>query len=369
MNLKTIYDFYGNLHSDNLSFMYQGNFNDDIMEKTLKLSEYNIDNIGERSKLKRKVSFLMVECFQNIIKHGDKPGLINRITNRSGIFFIRNLGNTFYVTSANLIKNDQVEFLKSKIKQINKLDKDELKALFMDVMTTTELSSKGGAGLGFIEMARKSGQKMEFDFEKVNDKLSSFYLQIKLQSKDTSDEEREMKFIPLTTSRKFIDRMMSENIFMIFKGDYSQDSIMPVIKMIEDNMELQLEEYSIKKKVYLILVEVLQNISKHSKEKNGSHEGIFMMGTKDQQYIIGAGNFIENEKIESLKSQLNNISALNKTDLNELYKRVLKEGKSNVNGGAGLGLIDIARESSDKLEFDFTTIDKKTSFFSLYTRI
>ncbi len=36
------------------------------------------------------------------------------------------------------------------------------------------LSPRGGAGLGFIDMARKSGNKIRFDFEQINDELSFF---------------------------------------------------------------------------------------------------------------------------------------------------------------------------------------------------
>ncbi|MCZ6898904.1 MAG: DUF6272 family protein, partial [Bacteroidetes bacterium] len=38
------------------------------------------------------------------------------------------------------------------------------------------LSEKGGAGLGFVDMARKSGHKLEFGFETMNDEFSFFSL-------------------------------------------------------------------------------------------------------------------------------------------------------------------------------------------------
>ena len=52
-----------------------------------------------------------------------------------------------------------VESLKDKITQVNSLDKDGLKSLYKDVIKGGELSSKGGAGLGFIDMARKKWQQ------------------------------------------------------------------------------------------------------------------------------------------------------------------------------------------------------------------
>jgi hypothetical protein len=39
---------------------------------------------------------------------------------------------------------------------------------------------KGGGGLGMIDIARKTGQKLNFDFAPVDDKYSFFSLNIKI---------------------------------------------------------------------------------------------------------------------------------------------------------------------------------------------
>ena len=38
------------------------------------------------------------------------------------------------------------------------------------------MSKKGGAGLGFIDIARKSGNKLEYHFEKINDDYYFFII-------------------------------------------------------------------------------------------------------------------------------------------------------------------------------------------------
>ena len=43
MNIETIHAFSQKLDNDDLCFIYQGYFNDDITEKILGLSEFNID--------------------------------------------------------------------------------------------------------------------------------------------------------------------------------------------------------------------------------------------------------------------------------------------------------------------------------------
>ena len=43
-------------------------------------------------------------------------------------------------------------------------------------MRETAISDKGGAGLGFIDIARKTGSPLEYHFEPLDDKNSFFLL-------------------------------------------------------------------------------------------------------------------------------------------------------------------------------------------------
>jgi hypothetical protein len=41
----------------------------------------------------------------------------------------------------------------------------------------------------------------------------------------------------------------------------------------------------------------------------------------------------------------------------------------SLKGGGGLGMIDIARKTGEKLEYDFLEIDNKVSFFTLIIKV
>ena len=368
MNIDYIHRFYESLSADKLSFIYQGDFSDSITEKIISLSEYNMDNDGGIGKFKNKVSFMIVECFQNIVRHGNETKPSNRTTSFPGLFLTRNGDNDdFYITSANLIDNSNIEALKAKLDKINSLDKEQIKALYLEVLSSQEMSGKGGAGLGLIEMARKSGQPLEFNFEKFNDKSSFFYLMVKMRGKDAAWGS-DRKHISLSDGIELHNTMRKESILMIYKGDFSHGTIMPMLKMIEENMDKQMEKLLVKKKVYLILVEALQNICRHGKEHNGIRDAIFMIGRNGPKYVISTGNFIDSGNAALLKAKLDRVNSLNKEELSTLYKKELKEGRSSETG-AGLGIIDMARESSEKLLFDIKELDKGSSFYSLNIRV
>lgn len=174
--MKYIYELHKTMLKNNLILVYEGEFTQEITKSVLSMAERNMDSIGEESNIKRKVFNVMVECLQNIVKHceeNDTP--VNK--NHSAIFIIGKHENEYIITSGNPIQEGKIAGLKAKLDQINSLDKEGLKNLYKEIIKNTELSDKGGAGLGFVDMARKSGQKLEYDFEKINEETSFFSLQ------------------------------------------------------------------------------------------------------------------------------------------------------------------------------------------------
>ncbi|PLX13230.1 MAG: hypothetical protein C0594_01485 [Marinilabiliales bacterium] len=365
MNLDTAYSLFEKLDSDNLCFGYQGHFNDEITNRVIDLNEENISHRGELTSMKKKVSFLMAECFQNIVRHGESTAKKIKKKVGKGLFLTRNIGDSFLISSANLIENSEISSLKIKLDQVNSLGKDELKSLYLDILQNEGISNKGGAGLGLIEMARKSGQKLEFHFEKYDENFSFFYLQICLQKKDAQKIRR----IPIKEAIGFHVDMKEHNVLLIHKGNYSQDSIMPILTMIEDNLHSQSEQTIVKKRVYHIMVEILQNISLHSFGHDGIKQGLFLVGKQNGNYVISAGNFIESKKVKKFSSQLEAVAELDRPALKEMYlDKLIEERQEHINS-AGLGLIDIARESSDNLRYKFYKVDDERHFFVLSVRV
>ena len=161
---------------NNIILVYEGEFTQEITKSVLAMAERNMDSIGEESGIKRKVFNVMVECLQNIVKHGEEY-LANGGQANTAIFMIGKHEESYIITSGNPIKEDLVSVLTEKLDKINSLDKDGLKTLYKDIIKgSAGLSEKGGAGLGFVDMARKSGQKLEYGFESLGDGRAFFSL-------------------------------------------------------------------------------------------------------------------------------------------------------------------------------------------------
>ena len=153
---------------------------------------------------------------------------------------------------------------------------------------------------------------------------------------------------------------------VIHKGDFTQDAIFPVLKIIEENLHKEKKDATSKKKIFHILVELLQNISRHCYKENNIKEGIFLIGKSDNYFVINTGNLIKNEYVDEFRDHLDEINSLNGKELKILYLDKLRERNfPNNDDSAGIGLIDIARRLISPINYSFEKLDDKKSFVSL----
>jgi len=365
------YWFFEKFMGDNFCLLYDGDINDDITEKIMDLSEYNFDNKEGFSQTKKKVSFLLAECFQNVIRHGGKQDVDQLQNVNTGFFLTRNIDGIYFITSGNLIKNENVDSLKGQLNKINGLDKNSLRALYVDILANNPFSDKGGAGLGLIKIARKSNQKIEFAFHDFDDAYSIFYNQIVLRSQESNLESDNDNGFYISEAINYHKKMLDEGVLIIQKGDFSHSTILPVLEILEENLPNLFTRSQTRKNAYHVLVELLQNISKYAVEKDGKKEGIFLIRKKGEHFIIGAGNFIEEFHIEALRLQIKMLNDLPKEELKNRYLTALTgEGKDkDKSGGALIELIEIARRSNEAISFDFLNPRPGKFFFTISVTI
>ncbi len=163
--------------SGNLILAYDGVLNNETISKLETEIEANILDKNFPKQVVKKVFFICVESLQNQLIHGHKDDK----GSQHNFFLLAHSDKSVNIISANLISNPAVEKIKGQIEKINSFDDPAaLKAYYLEHLENNELSDKGGAGLGFITIAMKSGNKITPFFETINDKYSLFLLEIKI---------------------------------------------------------------------------------------------------------------------------------------------------------------------------------------------
>ncbi|SDB88516.1 SiaB family protein kinase [Williamwhitmania taraxaci] len=167
------------------------------------------------------------------------------------------------------------------------------------------------------------------------------------------------------------DEMIENGFSLVYLGEFSHEITKMFTQMAESDMEKNSEERSVQRKVYHVMVETLQNMNKHSDEiKDGNiGNGLFIIGKKQDTYYIITSNKVAEQHKEPLERALNQVNAATKEELNQMYRKQIREGKLSDKGGAGLGLIDIARKIGEPLNYQFLQLDESNYFFILKVEI
>ncbi len=160
------------------------------------------------------------------------------------------------------------------------------------------------------------------------------------------------------------DVMKENDIMMIYEGSFNQEMVKSVLAMTEQKLTMEAVAEPVIKKIYNIMMEELQNICKH--QINTSKETInsmFVISSNQEQYSLVTGNVMATDNVEQLKNKIEKINNLNAEQLKELYKETRLNSVISKVGGAGLGFIDMARKSGNKLNYSFHSAADNTSFF------
>ena len=188
-SMSDVYELYKKMQHNNIMLSFKGEVTPELISSFLNIIEEKLDKSHESTKIKKKVFNVLVECLQNLYHHmgdlnpitdGNDPDMLGA---KSAILLIWKEDSGYYIITGNHILKEAVDKLKSRLDTINSLSKDELRELYQDILSNQGFSAKGGAGLGMVDIARKSGEKLDYNFHPVNDKLSFFSLQINISEK------------------------------------------------------------------------------------------------------------------------------------------------------------------------------------------
>jgi hypothetical protein len=149
-------------------FHYMGRIEDEDVTNVL-LSIENILKVrNETPKVFKKIFNVLVELIQNLYHHGEVPSDFDVSYKKFGVLILRDEGFQYRICAGNFIKIDGLRLIRDRIDQINTLSFNETQNLYRAILGNEKFSEKGGGGLGMVDIARKSGNNMEYQFLKYN---------------------------------------------------------------------------------------------------------------------------------------------------------------------------------------------------------
>lgn len=157
---------------------YHGRLTKEITFSLLDTTADRLQCAGEDLRTRRTILRMMVESLQNIVMHRDPhTGSTDAVS--AELFALRKQGGLYVLVAGNPVAKNAVPQLVARLEQLNRLNRLERKHLYRRLLATAGLSAKEG-GLGFVDIARRSGGKLRFDFHEISDEHCFFRLTMAL---------------------------------------------------------------------------------------------------------------------------------------------------------------------------------------------
>ncbi len=165
-NSETLLNYVGNVSTASIDQL--------LAQAENKLNQQDTTTLSTR----KKVFKILVESFQNAYHHLDRlsPGQQDTSVN----FKLEKKDFTYTVITGNPVRNSKIKDLKTVIDRFNAMSISELKDYYITRLSQGHFANDEGAGLGLVEIIRKSGKKISYSFKPVNKDYSYFSLQVRV---------------------------------------------------------------------------------------------------------------------------------------------------------------------------------------------
>jgi len=172
----------------------------------------------------------------------------------------------------------------------------------------------------------------------------------------------------------FRNVIQSQGIIFCYSGYITEPVLTGIGEALKQKLYLEEADKTTMRNIFAIFVEQMQNVIRYSAEKeppeatDDIHElryGILNIGMENDKFFVTCGNKIQRTDVARLSGRLSDLQKMSPDELKTLYKEKLRGPTEETSKGAGVGFIEIARRSSEIIDFGFLDVDDDHAFFAL----
>jgi hypothetical protein len=354
--------------AERLMLVYRGDVTNENYIPLLMLLEKEMENSDFEFIGRKRLFMFVLESLQNVSRYSDQSQLADM-----SLVVYSKTDTGYTVTTANALPADKISGLKSNLDVINNLQPEEIRKVYRQMLSEAEYNDKGGAGLGLIEMARRTGNKLDYDFVPLDEKFSYFILSKTVNSAAQGGNSGKTGSSFHSVDISNLERIMADNnIYFIWSGHLSTDVENEVLTFTETRLAEEDIEMSLRRRIFGVLVEILGNVAMYSPGKKAEQQfgmPVAIIKVEQEEYSLTTGNLINNGDVDDLKIKLELINNFDDIGLKELFRSSLSGQNKDSKSTGNLGLIDMAMKSGSKLVYQFEKINDLYSYFSLTVKV
>jgi hypothetical protein len=249
-------EYFLKLNEQQVISAFKGKIGPAVLRSILRTTESKLVEQGESVPVRKKIFNILVELIQNLIKHVDTEARGDKAV--STLMVTRD-EEGYLISTGNPLHKSMSAEMQDRIQRLNAMSKEELRQFYMNTMVRNELSEKGGAGLGLIDIVRKAGGKINCFVDQVNDYLDFLVLQIRVKTPSNFESHRpfvslDMKYTVHNLSIESTEdspRVLLDAVtgLLSFSGtsipENSEEFYSPILDWLSDYVESQPEKVEV----------------------------------------------------------------------------------------------------------------------------
>lgn len=178
-----LFEYYKQMNENKIVFAYKGTISQDVLVELAELIKDKLfSGSKQRNKIK-KVFAIFIELAQNILHHSAEKVSIKGTDKKigTGIIVVSETSDYYTITSGNLAERENLLDVIKRCDFINSLNAVKLKEYYKEQRSLPFKKGASGPGLGLIDIARKSKNPLEYDFNPVDNSYSFLILSVQVR--------------------------------------------------------------------------------------------------------------------------------------------------------------------------------------------
>jgi hypothetical protein len=180
--LEHVHDLYDSLEKKRIMLSFKGDLTPELVTALLALVERRMQAMEPDAKARKRVFNVVMECLQNLYHHNVKVTSLgdDHWTGAAaqGVVMIGQNERGYSILTGNFMASEEVTGLRAHLDRVNDCDPGELRDLYQRTLNNGRYGRAGGGGSGIIDIARKSGRKLEYGFVTLNEQNAFFSLNV-----------------------------------------------------------------------------------------------------------------------------------------------------------------------------------------------
>jgi hypothetical protein len=162
--------------------------------------------------------------------------------------------------------------------------------------------------------------------------------------------------------------MRASNVIMAYNGEVTDELMVSLADILRTRILAMGDDQKRARTIFSVFMEQVQNLIWHNISGERS-AGMIVISENEGEITMICGNRVSPGKADELRKTLELIQASDKDTIRQMYREGMSRSNENEGPGAGLGLLQIARNSTHPISFGFEEVSPDQVDYFLAARI